>query len=97
MSWGLNLILLVKSPLTLQLTPGGQEGGEQLHSHQRLGETSEELLEQTSHIVWIDVISQLHILTGVKLFPDLWRRGMNSVLVPSTHPPPTTRSATMQT
>ena len=57
------------------LTSGHDEVAVQLSNDEGLGETPEVFLEQTGHIMRVDIPLQLHILTAVKAFTKLQEGG----------------------
>ena len=55
----------------MSLTLDGQQGLVDLAGEQRLGQLPEELLEDGGHVVDAHLVSQDHINTAVKVFPEL--------------------------
>ena len=55
----------------MQLTPGGEEGGEELLGEQGLEKAPEELFRERGYVVRVCVLHSGHILTRVKLLADL--------------------------
>ena len=63
------------------LTAGGDERQVEVPGEERLGQVSEELLQQGAHVVRVVLLRQLHLLARVKFLPQLYRVKTQSITV----------------